>query len=78
MNTIKEQLAAVPPLEQDRGLSVRSFKYYTHLSLPVGAAVSLAFAPFNLWPLAIACFAYLFLAWEDATPKQAASMSPAS
>lgn len=62
----------MPPLEQDRGLSVRSFKYYTHLSLPVGAAVSLAFAPFNLWPLAIACFAFLFLAWEDATPKQAA------
>jgi apolipoprotein N-acyltransferase len=48
------------------------FKYFTHLALPVGAAVSLAFAPFNLWPLAIACFAFLFLAWEDATPRQAA------
>lgn len=58
--------------EKDSSLSVRAFKYYTHLSLPVGAAVSLAFAPFNLWPLAIACFAFLFLAWEDATPRQAA------
>lgn len=59
-------------LEGDRSLGVRAFKYYTHLSLPVGAAVSLAFAPFNVWPLAVLCFAYLFLAWQDATPKQAA------
>jgi apolipoprotein N-acyltransferase len=61
-----------PLLEREGGLSVRTFKFYTHLSLPVGAAVSLAFAPFNLWPLAILCCAFLFLAWEDATPKQAA------
>lgn len=53
-------------------MSVRTFKFYTHLCLPVGAAVSLAFAPFNFWPLAILCFSFLFLAWEDATPKQAA------
>lgn len=51
---------------------MRSFKYYTHLSLPAGAAVSLAFAPFDLWPVGILCFAFLFLAWEGATPKQAA------
>jgi apolipoprotein N-acyltransferase len=52
---------------------VRAFKYYTHLSFPVGAAVSLAFAPFHLWPIGIACFVFLFLAWEyAATPGQAA------
>jgi apolipoprotein N-acyltransferase len=52
---------------------VRAFKYYTHLSLPVGATVALAFAPFNLWPIGIACFAFLFLAWElAATPREAA------
>jgi apolipoprotein N-acyltransferase len=52
---------------------VRSFEYYTHLSLPAGAVVSLAFAPFNLWPIGIACFVFLFLAWEHATtPGQAA------
>lgn len=51
---------------------MRSFKYYTHLSLPAGAAVSLAFAPFYLWPIGIACFVFLFLAWEQATPGQAA------
>jgi apolipoprotein N-acyltransferase len=73
VNTSKGQLAAMPPLlEREGGLSVRTFKFYTHLSLPVGAAVSLAFAPFNFWPLAILCCAFLFLAWEDATPKQAA------
>ncbi|WP_198683379.1 apolipoprotein N-acyltransferase [Peristeroidobacter agariperforans] len=71
MNTAKEQMAAVP-LEKDHAVSVRTFKFYTHLSLPVGAAVSLAFAPFNLWPLAMLCFSFLFLAWEEATPKQAA------
>jgi apolipoprotein N-acyltransferase len=72
VNTSKEQLAAMPLLEKDHALSVRAFKYYTPLSLPVGAVVALGFAPFNLWPLAIACFAFLFLAWEDATPRQAA------
>lgn len=52
---------------------MRAFKYYTHLSLPMGAAVALAFAPFNLWPIGIACFAFLFLAWElAATPREAA------
>ena len=38
------------------------------LALPVGAAVSLAFAPFGWWPLAILCTAYLFAVWHDATP----------
>lgn len=64
--------AAAALLEKDRALGVRTFKFYTHLSLPVGAAVSLAFAPFNLWPLGMLCFAFLFLAWEGATPRQAA------
>lgn len=73
VNASKEQLTAMPsPLDRDLGLGVRAFKYYTHLSLPVGAAVSLAFAPFDLWPVAIACFAFLFLAWEGATAGQAA------
>lgn len=42
------------------------------LALPVGAALSLAFAPFEWWPLAVFCPAYLFLAWQHATPRQAA------
>lgn len=44
------------------------------LSLPVGAALSLAFAPFDLWPLGILCPAFLFAAWQDATPKRAAKL----
>ncbi len=42
------------------------------LALPAGAALSLAFAPFDAWPLAWACPAYLFLLWQGATPKRAA------
>jgi apolipoprotein N-acyltransferase len=42
------------------------------LCLPVGAAVSLAFAPFNWWPLAILGTAYLFAVWQEATPRRAA------
>lgn len=42
------------------------------LALPVGAAVSLAFAPFGWWPLAILGTAYLFAVWQDATPRRAA------
>jgi len=42
------------------------------LSLPVGAAVSLAFAPFGWWPLAILCTGYLFAVWHEATPRRAA------
>ena len=44
----------------------------TWLALPVGAAVSLAFAPFGWWPLAILATAYLFAAWHEATPRHAA------
>ena len=62
----------MPLLQKDHAVSVRAFKYYTHAALPVGAATALAFAPFNVWPLAILCFAFLFLAWQDATPRQAA------
>jgi apolipoprotein N-acyltransferase len=42
------------------------------LTLPVGAALSLAFAPFEWWPLAVLCPAYLFLTWVRATPRHAA------
>lgn len=43
------------------------------LALPVGAASSLAFAPFEWWPLAILGPAYLFLSWYfAASPRHAA------
>jgi len=44
------------------------------LALLVGALLSLAFAPFGLWPLGILCPAYLFLAWQGVTPKRAAAL----
>jgi apolipoprotein N-acyltransferase len=42
------------------------------LALPLGAAVSLAFAPFGWWPLGILGTAYLFAVWHDAAPRRAA------
>lgn len=42
------------------------------LSIAAGAALALAFAPWNLWPLAIMSPAVLFLLWHDATPRRAA------
>jgi len=42
------------------------------LCLPMGAAVSLAFAPFGWWPLGILGTAYLFAVWHDAAPRRAA------
>ena len=47
-------------------------RWATWLALPVGAAVSLAFAPFNWWPLGILGTAYLFALWQNATPRRAA------
>ena len=44
------------------------------LAAPVGAALSLAFAPFDWWWLGILCPAFLFLAWRDATPRRAAKL----
>lgn len=49
-------------------------RYALWLAPLVGAAVALAFAPFDIWPLALVCFAYLFLAWQDATPRRAAKV----
>ncbi|MGE3890700.1 MAG: apolipoprotein N-acyltransferase [Steroidobacteraceae bacterium] len=40
----------------------------------VGATMALAFAPMGVWPLAMVCPAWLFLAWQDVTPKRAAAI----
>jgi apolipoprotein N-acyltransferase len=39
------------------------------LAFPVGALLAMAFAPMGVWPLAILCPAWLFLAWQDARPN---------
>lgn len=43
-------------------------------AFPSGAALALAFAPFNLWPLAVLCPALLFLLWQGAAPRRAAQL----
>lgn len=42
------------------------------LALLAGAALALAFAPFDWWPLAIFLPALLFVLWWDVTPRRAA------
>lgn len=42
------------------------------VALGVGALLNLAFAPYQLWPLAILCPAALMLLWEGARPREAA------
>lgn len=41
------------------------------LALLLGASLPLAFAPFDLWPLAILSLAGLFWLWRDASPREA-------
>ncbi|MGD9888568.1 MAG: apolipoprotein N-acyltransferase [Halothiobacillaceae bacterium] len=41
------------------------------LALLIGAALPLAFAPFDLWIIAPLSLAGLFLLWRDATPREA-------
>jgi apolipoprotein N-acyltransferase len=43
------------------------------LCLPVGAAVSFAFAPFGWWPLGVLATAYLFAVWHDTSRQRAAA-----
>ena len=41
------------------------------LAVLAGAALSFAFAPFNLWPLAMLAPAVLFALWQDVAPRRA-------
>lgn len=44
------------------------------LALVVGTALSLAFAPFGFWPIAILAPAVLFWLWDGVSPRRAASL----
>ena len=43
-------------------------------ALGAGAALAAAFAPLNLWPLAVLCPAVLMWLWQDASPREAARL----
>lgn len=49
-------------------------RYGLALAFAVGALLSLAFAPFGVWPLAVLCPALLFYAWEGVSPRRAAAL----
>jgi apolipoprotein N-acyltransferase len=42
------------------------------VALLAGGALTLAFAPYDLWPLAVLCPALLMFVWRGATPRRAA------
>jgi apolipoprotein N-acyltransferase len=44
------------------------------LALAAGATLAAAFAPLNLWPLAVLCPAVLMWLWQDATAREAARL----
>lgn len=44
------------------------------LAAAAGASLALAFAPYDLWPLAILAPAVLFALWDGATPRRAAAL----
>lgn len=57
-------------------ITVRSIfpRYPRIAALISGALLPLAFAPFNVWPVAILCPALLFVWWKDARPRAAAAI----
>jgi apolipoprotein N-acyltransferase len=61
--------AAVIAAFSDEALRRVLLFYGTALS--AGALLACAFAPLNLWPLAIACPALLMWLWQGATPRRA-------
>lgn len=56
-----------------QGNSPRPFASHV-VATVAGAALSLAFAPFDLWLLAVLSPALLFVLWADATPRRAATL----
>lgn len=58
-----------PAAGSSPGLAAR-----TALSLAAGAALSLAFAPLDFWPLAILCPALLIWLWQGTSPRLAARL----
>ena len=49
-------------------------RYGLWLAALVGAATTFAFAPWEIFPLALVSPAFLFLLWDDAVPRQAAKL----
>jgi apolipoprotein N-acyltransferase len=67
--------AAASPARVSYALAVpRSALVRVLLALCAGGALAAAFAPLNLWPLAVLCPAVLMWLWQDAVPREAARL----
>jgi apolipoprotein N-acyltransferase len=69
------QSAAARPARAGYALAVpRSALARALLALLAGAALAGAFAPLNLWPLALLCPALLMWLWQERSPREAARL----
>jgi apolipoprotein N-acyltransferase len=67
--------AAATPVAGHFGLArVRAPSVRAVLAAVAGGALATAFAPLNLWPLAVLCPAVLMWLWQDASPREAARL----
>jgi apolipoprotein N-acyltransferase len=66
--------AGVPPAGPARLRKPDSARLRALLALVAGTALAGAFAPLNLWPLAVVSPALLMWLWQDASPREAARL----
>jgi apolipoprotein N-acyltransferase len=67
--------AAVSPARASYALAVpRSALLRAVLAFAAGGALAAAFAPLNLWPLAVLCPALLMWLWQEVSPREAARL----
>ena len=74
MRDSPDAAVTTPAQEHYRLPSPPSAALRAGLAVAAGAALAAAFAPLNLWPLAVLCPAVLLWLWQDATPGEAARL----
>jgi apolipoprotein N-acyltransferase len=63
-----------PPVAPERFRRPQSARLRALLALVAGVALAGAFAPLNLWPLAVLAPALLMWLWQEAAPREAARL----
>jgi apolipoprotein N-acyltransferase len=74
MSTPRDSAAAAPVAGHYGLARVRAPAVRAVFAAVAGGALATAFAPLNLWPLAVLCPAVLMWLWQDASPREAARL----